>query len=200
MRTISPRFMTEPQPFWEVPPAGFRDVLETKATGTLGEALRGPEREVTMSPRLPSSPTASTPSTTRSTPMSSGRRPVVPVTEAWHVSRTLRTMELLAIAPRSAPELAEGLGIHVRTARRVLKRVGGGRLCDAYRGPPTALPADHASSGPRRARRRWRGAQSDRAPAHGAAPAGRRKLPPLRTEPQVDPLPRTRGRREHGHT
>jgi NAD(P)-dependent dehydrogenase (short-subunit alcohol dehydrogenase family) len=34
MRTINPRFMTEPQPFWEVPPAGFRDVLETKATGT----------------------------------------------------------------------------------------------------------------------------------------------------------------------
>jgi gluconate 5-dehydrogenase len=34
MRTVNPQFMTEPQPFWEVPPAGFRDVLETKATGT----------------------------------------------------------------------------------------------------------------------------------------------------------------------
>jgi NAD(P)-dependent dehydrogenase (short-subunit alcohol dehydrogenase family) len=34
MRTVNPRFMTDPQPFWEVPPAGFRDVLETKATGT----------------------------------------------------------------------------------------------------------------------------------------------------------------------
>jgi NAD(P)-dependent dehydrogenase (short-subunit alcohol dehydrogenase family) len=34
MRTVNPRFMTEPQPFWEVPPAGFRDVLNTKATGT----------------------------------------------------------------------------------------------------------------------------------------------------------------------
>jgi NAD(P)-dependent dehydrogenase (short-subunit alcohol dehydrogenase family) len=34
MRTVNPRFMTEWQPFWEVPPAGFRDVLETKATGT----------------------------------------------------------------------------------------------------------------------------------------------------------------------
>jgi NAD(P)-dependent dehydrogenase (short-subunit alcohol dehydrogenase family) len=34
MRTVSPRFMTEPQPFWEVTPAGFRDVLDTKATGT----------------------------------------------------------------------------------------------------------------------------------------------------------------------
>jgi gluconate 5-dehydrogenase len=34
MRTVNPRFITEPQPFWEVPPAGFRDVLETKATGT----------------------------------------------------------------------------------------------------------------------------------------------------------------------
>ena len=34
MRTVNPRFMTEPQRFWEVAPAGFRDVLETKATGT----------------------------------------------------------------------------------------------------------------------------------------------------------------------
>jgi gluconate 5-dehydrogenase len=34
MRTVNPRFMTEPRPFWDVPPTGFRDVLETKATGT----------------------------------------------------------------------------------------------------------------------------------------------------------------------
>jgi NAD(P)-dependent dehydrogenase (short-subunit alcohol dehydrogenase family) len=34
MRTVNPRFMTESQPFWEVAPAGFRDVLETKVTGT----------------------------------------------------------------------------------------------------------------------------------------------------------------------
>ncbi|MGI8430356.1 MAG: SDR family NAD(P)-dependent oxidoreductase [Solirubrobacteraceae bacterium] len=33
MRTVNPRFMTEPQPFWEVPPAGFRDVVETKVLG-----------------------------------------------------------------------------------------------------------------------------------------------------------------------
>ena len=33
MRTVNPRFITDPQPFWEVSPAGFRDVLETKATG-----------------------------------------------------------------------------------------------------------------------------------------------------------------------
>jgi NAD(P)-dependent dehydrogenase (short-subunit alcohol dehydrogenase family) len=33
MRTVNPRFLSEPQPFWEVPPAGFRDVLETKITG-----------------------------------------------------------------------------------------------------------------------------------------------------------------------
>src|SRR5205807_329906 len=31
--TVNPRFMTEPQPFWEVPPHGFRDVLETKVSG-----------------------------------------------------------------------------------------------------------------------------------------------------------------------
>src|SRR5262245_51612603 len=43
--------------------------------------------------------------------------------EAWHVTRTLRAMELLAVEPRSAPELADALGIHVRTARRVLKRL-----------------------------------------------------------------------------
>jgi NAD(P)-dependent dehydrogenase (short-subunit alcohol dehydrogenase family) len=34
MRTVNPRFMTEPQSFWDVPPAGFRDVLETKVVGT----------------------------------------------------------------------------------------------------------------------------------------------------------------------
>lgn len=34
MRTVNPRFMTDPQPFWEVPPAGFRDVLDTKVIGT----------------------------------------------------------------------------------------------------------------------------------------------------------------------
>jgi NAD(P)-dependent dehydrogenase (short-subunit alcohol dehydrogenase family) len=33
MRTVNPRFLTDPQPFWEVPPEGFRDVFETKATG-----------------------------------------------------------------------------------------------------------------------------------------------------------------------
>lgn len=34
MRTVNSRFMTDPQPFWQVPDAGFRDVLETKAVGT----------------------------------------------------------------------------------------------------------------------------------------------------------------------
>jgi NAD(P)-dependent dehydrogenase (short-subunit alcohol dehydrogenase family) len=33
MRTVNPRFLSEPQPFWEVAPDGFRDVLETKVTG-----------------------------------------------------------------------------------------------------------------------------------------------------------------------
>ncbi|HEY1592336.1 MAG TPA: SDR family oxidoreductase, partial [Solirubrobacteraceae bacterium] len=33
MRTVNPRFMSDPQSFWEVPPQGFRDVLETKVTG-----------------------------------------------------------------------------------------------------------------------------------------------------------------------
>lgn len=43
--------------------------------------------------------------------------------EAWHVVRTLRALEILAVAPRSAPELAAGLPVHVRTARRILKRL-----------------------------------------------------------------------------
>ncbi len=34
MRTVNPRFMTDPQPFWEVSLDGFRDVLETKVTGS----------------------------------------------------------------------------------------------------------------------------------------------------------------------
>lgn len=33
MRSVNPRFMSEPQPFWEVGPAGFRDVVETKLVG-----------------------------------------------------------------------------------------------------------------------------------------------------------------------
>jgi NAD(P)-dependent dehydrogenase (short-subunit alcohol dehydrogenase family) len=33
MRTVNPRFLTDEQPFWEVPPGGFRDVFETKVTG-----------------------------------------------------------------------------------------------------------------------------------------------------------------------
>jgi NAD(P)-dependent dehydrogenase (short-subunit alcohol dehydrogenase family) len=34
MRTVNPRFMTDPQPFWEVSPDGFRDVVQTKVTGS----------------------------------------------------------------------------------------------------------------------------------------------------------------------
>jgi gluconate 5-dehydrogenase len=33
MRTVNPGFLSHPQPFWEVFPDGFREVLETKATG-----------------------------------------------------------------------------------------------------------------------------------------------------------------------
>jgi NAD(P)-dependent dehydrogenase (short-subunit alcohol dehydrogenase family) len=33
MRTVNPRFLSDPQPFWEVAPSGFRDVFETKVTG-----------------------------------------------------------------------------------------------------------------------------------------------------------------------
>jgi gluconate 5-dehydrogenase len=33
MRTVNPRFLTDPQPFWEVAPKAFRDVIDTKVTG-----------------------------------------------------------------------------------------------------------------------------------------------------------------------
>ena len=33
MRTVNPRFLTDPQPFWAVPPDGFRDVVATNLTG-----------------------------------------------------------------------------------------------------------------------------------------------------------------------
>jgi NAD(P)-dependent dehydrogenase (short-subunit alcohol dehydrogenase family) len=34
MRSVNPRFMTDPLPFWEVSPSGFRNVVETKLTGS----------------------------------------------------------------------------------------------------------------------------------------------------------------------
>jgi gluconate 5-dehydrogenase len=33
MRTVNPRFLTDPQPFWEVHPDGFRDLVATNLTG-----------------------------------------------------------------------------------------------------------------------------------------------------------------------
>src|ERR687885_864383 len=33
MRTVNPRFLTDPQPFWAVPVDGFRDLLATNLTG-----------------------------------------------------------------------------------------------------------------------------------------------------------------------
>jgi NAD(P)-dependent dehydrogenase (short-subunit alcohol dehydrogenase family) len=33
MRTVNPRFLSEPQSFWKVPADGFRDVVETNLTG-----------------------------------------------------------------------------------------------------------------------------------------------------------------------
>jgi len=33
MRTVNPRFLTEPQPFWEVDPDAFRAVVDTNLTG-----------------------------------------------------------------------------------------------------------------------------------------------------------------------
>src|SRR3984893_9154636 len=41
MSTVNPRFLTDPQPFWDVTADGFRDIVETKLTGTflMGQAI-----------------------------------------------------------------------------------------------------------------------------------------------------------------
>jgi DNA-binding IclR family transcriptional regulator len=43
--------------------------------------------------------------------------------EAWHAARTMRVLELLALAPMSAPQLANALHSNPRTVRRVLQRL-----------------------------------------------------------------------------
>jgi DNA-binding IclR family transcriptional regulator len=45
--------------------------------------------------------------------------------EAWHAARTLRILELLAFQPLSAPQLADALGAHPPTVRRVAERMVG---------------------------------------------------------------------------
>jgi DNA-binding MarR family transcriptional regulator len=44
-------------------------------------------------------------------------------TEAYNVSRTLQVLEMLAERPRSVNRIAEAIGVHPRTARRILKRL-----------------------------------------------------------------------------
>jgi DNA-binding IclR family transcriptional regulator len=43
--------------------------------------------------------------------------------ESWFVTRTMRALELLAFKPLSAPQVAELLQVHPRTARRLLNRL-----------------------------------------------------------------------------
>jgi NAD(P)-dependent dehydrogenase (short-subunit alcohol dehydrogenase family) len=47
MRTVNPRVLTDPQPFWEVGPEGFRDVIDTKVTGAFLVARAVAPRMVT---------------------------------------------------------------------------------------------------------------------------------------------------------
>lgn len=47
----------------------------------------------------------------------------MPPPESWFVTRTMRALEVLAFEPMSAPRLADTLGIHTRTARRLLTRL-----------------------------------------------------------------------------
>lgn len=47
----------------------------------------------------------------------------MPPPESWFVTRTMRALEVLAFEPMSAPRLAETLGVHPRTARRLAVRL-----------------------------------------------------------------------------
>jgi DNA-binding IclR family transcriptional regulator len=47
----------------------------------------------------------------------------MPALEAWPVARTMRALEVLAFQPLSAPQVAEALAVHPRTARRLLNRL-----------------------------------------------------------------------------
>lgn len=49
-------------------------------------------------------------------------------TEAWYATRTMQALEILAFEPCSAIQLADGLGVHARTARRLLERL----VADGY--------------------------------------------------------------------
>lgn len=53
MRAVNPRFMSDSQPFWRVAPAGFRDVLETKATGSFLVARAAVPKMIARSPAVP---------------------------------------------------------------------------------------------------------------------------------------------------
>lgn len=46
-----------------------------------------------------------------------------PAGDAWHVARTMRALEMLALSPLSAPQLAATIDTHPRTMRRVLERL-----------------------------------------------------------------------------
>jgi IclR family acetate operon transcriptional repressor len=47
----------------------------------------------------------------------------MPAPEAWPVARTMLALEVLALQPLSAPQVAEALAVHPRTARRLLNRL-----------------------------------------------------------------------------
>jgi DNA-binding IclR family transcriptional regulator len=47
----------------------------------------------------------------------------LPVSESWHVARTMRVLELLAFGPLSVLEVATAMGSEARTMRRTLARL-----------------------------------------------------------------------------
>lgn len=55
---------------------------------------------------------------------------------AWHVARTMRALELLAYTPLTAPRVAEALGAHPRTVRRVLDQLVAEEYLTCGEGPP----------------------------------------------------------------
>ncbi len=57
-------------------------------------------------------------------------RPRAAVIETYYLERALRALELLAMQPLSAPQIAAALQIHPRTARRLLTRLHADRYLD----------------------------------------------------------------------
>jgi len=59
-------------------------------------------------------------------------------TDGYYVARTMRALELLALEPRSAPQVADELKVDPRTARRLLQRLADAEYVTRHDGPGRA--------------------------------------------------------------